>query len=222
MNQNDKEIALKTLGVELKQLRNLANLTQSEFAQLAGVSQTLITFVENGKRTASKKGIDKITDALWELGYSFNNGTYESYIKYAAYHPPRKTGSLMTERFRSLRKKLGVSVLKQATHMRVSVNTCRSIERINNQIPIEYACWIQDFFATHGGDITVGEITMLMHLHNAKIDLSNTSTPQSVLLSQIAMAELSDSDCRVLIAQVNVMLTRAGKPAVPQALTLAQ
>ncbi len=45
-----------------KYFRNKKNMSQTEFAKYLGVSQTVISFVESGKRPASGKLIKKLSE----------------------------------------------------------------------------------------------------------------------------------------------------------------
>jgi transcriptional regulator with XRE-family HTH domain len=53
-----------TVGQRIKFLRNQAEISQMELANLANLDRTYITSVENGKRNISIVNIEKVTSAL--------------------------------------------------------------------------------------------------------------------------------------------------------------
>ena len=54
----------REFGKRLKQLRQQANMSQEELADLCGIHRTYISDVELGKRNISFLNIEKITSAL--------------------------------------------------------------------------------------------------------------------------------------------------------------
>jgi len=55
---------LQLLGKRIKEERKKRELTQEKLAELSGVTNTFISFIESGNKNASLKTIKKIADAL--------------------------------------------------------------------------------------------------------------------------------------------------------------
>ena len=55
---------LKIFGKRIKELRNQRNLTQSELAEMIGLSTNFIGMVERGERNTSVDKIFKLADAF--------------------------------------------------------------------------------------------------------------------------------------------------------------
>jgi transcriptional regulator with XRE-family HTH domain len=55
---------MKTFPELIRQIRDVAELTQSEFAEELGVSKVLIAMVESGQKDPSKKLLIKLADRL--------------------------------------------------------------------------------------------------------------------------------------------------------------
>lgn len=55
---------LKQIGKMMKTLRESAEMTQSELAKLAGLTQAAISQFEEGKRVPSTRAIHKVAEAL--------------------------------------------------------------------------------------------------------------------------------------------------------------
>ena len=54
----------QTLGRRIKEERKKRGLTQERLAELTGISNNFISYIESGRKTASLKTIKKIADAL--------------------------------------------------------------------------------------------------------------------------------------------------------------
>ncbi|MBU0569089.1 helix-turn-helix transcriptional regulator [bacterium] len=52
------------IGLRIRELRNKAEISQMELAELSDLDRTYITSVENGKRNISIENINKIASAL--------------------------------------------------------------------------------------------------------------------------------------------------------------
>lgn len=54
---------LKRIGLNVKEYRTRANMTQAELANMVGVSKEYISFVENAKKSASNELLMRIAKA---------------------------------------------------------------------------------------------------------------------------------------------------------------
>ena len=54
----------KELGAKIKELREIARLTQAQLAETSGLSDNFIGLVERGKAIPSVKSLNKIAEAL--------------------------------------------------------------------------------------------------------------------------------------------------------------
>ena len=85
-------INLNDLGYNIKQLRELNNLTQLDLANILGVTQIAISNYENGKRLPEKEILFKLVDifnisSIYELIYNnVDTFCYASYIRVLAIH----------------------------------------------------------------------------------------------------------------------------------------
>jgi y4mF family transcriptional regulator len=68
MRPNINELKIKELGQLIKNQRNLMKLSQTQLAQLAGVSLNLISQIESGKPRVQ---LIKLLDVLQVLGLQF-------------------------------------------------------------------------------------------------------------------------------------------------------
>jgi len=75
------------IGINIDTLRAKKNLSQTDLAEIAGVTQQTVSAWENGTSTPRRKAIVKIIEAFPELTYdsimSDENGYYKSLIKEA-------------------------------------------------------------------------------------------------------------------------------------------
>lgn len=55
---------MKNIAIKLKEARKTAGLTQLELSMRSGVSQNMITYIEQGKRGPALKTILKLCEAL--------------------------------------------------------------------------------------------------------------------------------------------------------------
>lgn len=70
-----------TINDRIKQIRNLANLTQTEFAEKIGLTKNYISLLENGQRAPSERTINCICREFGVSETWLYTGAGEPYVK---------------------------------------------------------------------------------------------------------------------------------------------